>query len=199
MSPEEALRRGLITKEDMKSFKTPSRRGGKGKSAAKEDKPVSKSEKGFNQLLEAASSASYSLVFDDSKGHAKASVLTVLGFAAPSWNRIIRLEWWQYSKLNKMIKQRVYEASLESRANKQFGKFDPSVAVNAHCHVIRPSLTDLDNICAKHFIDGIVRAGGIEDDAPEFIKDYHATQEIGHKSIEQTIITLSVDKMKEQS
>ena len=58
-----------------------------------------------------------------------------------------------------------------------------------HIHSIRKRLADPDGISAKAAIDGIVKAGLLEDDSAQHIKEITYSQEKG--SEEKTIITIS--------
>jgi len=192
MSVEEALAMGIPSKDDplVKSSRAKVRTR---KSGLAEPAKKNKAESSFESLMKDAANARYSFdMVSGADGFAVSGALFIDGFAAPSWNRIIRLEWWNFNKLNKLIKNMIYEASLEARAEKRFFKFNPNVQIDMRCHVIRPSLTDLDNICVKPFVDGVVKCGGIEDDAPEFVKSYSATQERSVKERPSTRFTFSI-------
>lgn len=57
-----------------------------------------------------------------------------------------------------------------------------------HFHSQRKRLIDVDNLSAKAVIDGLVRAGILEDDSPQFIESITHTQ--GKGTPEQTTITI---------
>ena len=59
-----------------------------------------------------------------------------------------------------------------------------------HIHSIRKRLADPDGISAKAAIDGIVKAGLLEDDSTKEIKEIIYSQEKGDE--EKTIITLTI-------
>lgn len=58
-----------------------------------------------------------------------------------------------------------------------------------HVHSIRKRLADVDGISAKAVIDGIVKAGLLDADTTEQIREVTFSQEKGHP--ERTIITVS--------
>ena len=60
--------------------------------------------------------------------------------------------------------------------------------VSIHIHSIRKRSTDADGISAKAVIDGIVRAGILIDDSPQYVKEVSYSQEKGKE--EKTIITI---------
>lgn len=62
--------------------------------------------------------------------------------------------------------------------------------VRIHIHSIRKRLTDADGVSAKAAIDGLVKAGVLEDDSPEFVQEVSYSQEKGKE--EKTIITLEI-------
>ena len=55
-------------------------------------------------------------------------------------------------------------------------------------HSIRKRLTDADGASFKAVLDGIVKAGVLQDDSPKYVKEVSYTQEKGKE--EQTIITI---------
>jgi len=61
-------------------------------------------------------------------------------------------------------------------------------AVRVHFHHVRKRLADLDNLCAKAALDGLVACGILEDDRQEFVKEIRHTQEKG--SEERTEVTV---------
>jgi Holliday junction resolvase RusA-like endonuclease len=61
-------------------------------------------------------------------------------------------------------------------------------------HSIRRRLADVDNLCGKYFIDGLMEAGILRDDSPEHVKEVTFTQEKGEP--ERTIITLTWEDEK---
>lgn len=63
-------------------------------------------------------------------------------------------------------------------------------AVHIHIHSIRKRPVDPDGVSAKAAIDGIVEAGVLRDDTPEFVKAVTFSQEKG--SEEKTVITLDI-------
>lgn len=56
-------------------------------------------------------------------------------------------------------------------------------------HSIRKRLADIDGISGKAVIDGLVKAGVLEDDSPKFVKEVRHTQEQG--KVEKTIIRIN--------
>ena len=63
--------------------------------------------------------------------------------------------------------------------------------VRVHIHSKRKRLVDADGISAKAAIDGIVEAGLLADDSPEFINEVTFSQEkIGSSEEEETIIEI---------
>lgn len=62
--------------------------------------------------------------------------------------------------------------------------------VDIHIHSYRKRLADPDGISAKAVIDGIVKAGVIKDDSPEFVRQVGYSQE---KAVEEkTVITVTL-------
>lgn len=82
---------------------------------------------------------------------------------------------------------------LESHtSNASIGKekikgFDSPVRI--HIHSIRKRLTDADGVSGKAAIDGIVKAGLLQDDSPKYVKEVSYSQEKGLP--EKTIITIT--------
>ena len=67
--------------------------------------------------------------------------------------------------------------------------FDSPVSI--HVHSKRARLTDADSVSAKAAIDGIVHAGLLQDDSPEFVQSVSYSQEKTEKGEpEETIITI---------
>ena len=64
----------------------------------------------------------------------------------------------------------------------------PRPPVNLRVHTVGKRGIDADGICAKWAIDGIIRAGILPDDGPEFIQEFTQTTRRGEE--EQTIITI---------
>lgn len=65
-------------------------------------------------------------------------------------------------------------------------RFDSSVRIAIHS--VRKRLADIDGISGKAAIDGMVKAGLLADDSPEFVKEVRHSQEKGKQ--EETIITI---------
>jgi len=57
-----------------------------------------------------------------------------------------------------------------------------------HLHSIRKRLADIDGLSAKAVIDGIVKAGILQDDSPRYLSKVSFSQEKGEP--EETIITI---------
>ena len=58
-------------------------------------------------------------------------------------------------------------------------------------HSIRHRLADIDGLCGKAVLDGIVLLGVLPDDSPKFVAEVAHSQIKGNKTeIEKTIITL---------
>lgn len=77
-------------------------------------------------------------------------------------------------------------SSNEPLAEKEAKRQDSRVCI--HVHSIRKRLTDADGISAKAAIDGIVHAGILKDDSPQYVKEVTYSQEKGEP--EETIITI---------
>lgn len=74
-------------------------------------------------------------------------------------------------------------------AKKKDKGFDSPVSIHVHSRRFR--LCDADGISAKAAIDGIIKAGILPDDSPEYVKEVRYTQEkIKKPEYEETIITL---------
>jgi len=56
-----------------------------------------------------------------------------------------------------------------------------------HVHSIRKRLADVDGISAKAAIDGLVKAGLLEDDSTEFIREIRFSQEKGTPEVTKMI------------
>jgi hypothetical protein len=60
-----------------------------------------------------------------------------------------------------------------------------------HIHSKRHRLSDADGISGKAVIDGLVHAGLLQDDSPEYVKEVTYSQEkINRKENEKTILTI---------
>lgn len=57
-----------------------------------------------------------------------------------------------------------------------------------HFHHVRKRLADLDNLCVKAVIDGLVQAGVFPNDTPQFIAEITHSQSQGDQ--EKTIVTI---------
>lgn len=66
-----------------------------------------------------------------------------------------------------------------------------SSPVRISIHSKRKRLTDADAVSAKAAIDGLVCAGLLKDDSPEFVKEVSYSQEKVTAEEEETIITLT--------
>jgi Holliday junction resolvase RusA-like endonuclease len=75
----------------------------------------------------------------------------------------------------------------ESLGEEKMQRLDTPVSI--HVHSIRKRLTDADGVSAKATIDGLVHAGLLQDDSPEFVKEVSYSQEKGKE--EETIITIT--------
>lgn len=64
-----------------------------------------------------------------------------------------------------------------------------------HVHSLRNRLADIDGISAKAAIDGIVHAGILDDDSPEFLQSVSYSQE-KTKGREETRITIEWDESR---
>ena len=82
------------------------------------------------------------------------------------------------------LEQVISDAPL---ATEKVTRFDTPVRV--HFHSIRKRLADVDGISGKAVLDGIVIAGVLADDSPEFVKQVTYSQEKGAE--EKTIITIT--------
>jgi hypothetical protein len=69
-------------------------------------------------------------------------------------------------------------------------KLHPPVRITIHS--IRRKLADSDGISGKALIDGIVKAGLLDDDSTEFVSEVRYTQE-KTDGAEKTVVTLTVD------
>lgn len=66
-----------------------------------------------------------------------------------------------------------------------------SAPVSIHIHSKRKRLVDADAVSAKAAIDGLVHAGLLQDDSPQFVEGVSYSQEKTEKDQpEETIITL---------
>ena len=66
-----------------------------------------------------------------------------------------------------------------------------SASVSIHIHSKRKRLVDADAVSAKAAIDGLVHAGLLQDDSPQFVEGVSYSQEKTEKGEpEETIITL---------
>lgn len=60
-----------------------------------------------------------------------------------------------------------------------------------HVHSKRKRLADIDGICAKHVIDGLVDGGILIDDSPKYVKEVTFSQEKRKKGEgEETVIEI---------
>lgn len=78
---------------------------------------------------------------------------------------------------------------MEKKKNARF-----TSPVNIGVHSIRKRLTDPDGTNAKYIIDGIVKAGILIDDGPDFIREVRFTQEKAKGREEETIITIEEER-----
>lgn len=77
------------------------------------------------------------------------------------------------------------DKSLEKKKTARF-----TSSVNIRVHSIRKRITDPDGTSVKAVLDGIVKAGILFDDGPEYIKEVRFTQEKAKGKEEETIITI---------
>jgi hypothetical protein len=97
--------------------------------------------------------------------------------------------------LNEKISDRaaISAADMESNpGNAPLGKEKatrPNPPYDVHVHSIRKRLGDVDGTSAKAAIDGLVKAGILGDDSPEWIQKVSFSQEKGKE--EKTFITIS--------
>jgi len=78
----------------------------------------------------------------------------------------------------------------ESVGKKAFKGFHTPVHIRIHS--VRKRLCDADGISAKAAIDGIVKAGLLQDDSTKFVKEVRYSQE-KTKGPEYTVITLETE------
>lgn len=71
---------------------------------------------------------------------------------------------------------------------KKIKGFNTPVCV--HFHSIRRRLADSDGISGKAALDGIVKAGLLQDDSPQFVEKVSHSQEKSKES-EKTVITIT--------
>ena len=84
-----------------------------------------------------------------------------------------------------------YEAMVADPeiAEEEITPFDTPVSI--HIHSKRKRLTDADSVSAKAAIDGLVHAGLLQDDSPEFVQEVSYSQEKTEKDDpEETILTI---------
>jgi len=137
------------------------------------------------KLLNNIKSSSYEFEEKDEDSY----VLTIDGFAAPSWNKMIRLNYRMYGSYSKALKGMIVDAGFRAKVLKKYKAFKPDEPVSVNIHCERRYLLDLDNVCAKQIIDGVVACGILTDDKPQYIQAYQATQEKSKK--DRTILTLT--------
>ena len=78
---------------------------------------------------------------------------------------------------------------FEQMAKKKIARLD--TCCRLHVHSRRYRLADADGLSAKAVIDGLVHAGVLQDDSPQYVKSVTQTQEkITKKETEETIITI---------
>ena len=70
------------------------------------------------------------------------------------------------------------------------GPYPPS-GCHLHIHSRRKRLCDADGISAKAVIDGMVKAGVLPDDSPQYVQKVSYSQEKGEP--EETIVTIYVE------
>jgi len=74
-------------------------------------------------------------------------------------------------------------------AAKEVTRFNSPVRIHFHCY--RKRLCDIDGISGKAAIDGLVHAGVLVDDSPQYVKEVSYSQEKCAKGeAEKTIITI---------
>lgn len=171
-SVEEAKRHGIKLPEG--AFKA------KSKTKKKKNK-----RKKIAELIQNIRSSSYEFKI----GNNGEVILTIDGFAAPSWNKMIRMDRRFYSSYSNALKAMVIDAGLRAKVLKKYKKFNSKEPVYVNIHCERRDLLDLDNVCAKQLIDGIVACGIIVDDNPCYMQKYQATQTKAKK--DRTIITIT--------
>ena len=74
--------------------------------------------------------------------------------------------------------------SLEKKKSKRL-----NTPVCIHIHSVRKRLADADGISGKAAIDGIVKAGLLPDDKPEFVQEVSYSQEKGNEEYTEITIT----------
>ena len=85
--------------------------------------------------------------------------------------------------------------SDESMGAKQALPFDSPVCI--HIHSIRSRLVDSDGVSAKAAIDGIVKAGVLQDDSAKYVKEVSYSQEKGFP--EKTVIKITRELTNEKA
>ncbi len=80
------------------------------------------------------------------------------------------------------------ENALQDAIKGQLG----DLPVHIHIHSIRKRPTDADNVSAKAAIDGIVKAGVLDDDNHKIVKSVTHSQEKGDD--EKTVISIILAK-----
>ncbi len=64
-------------------------------------------------------------------------------------------------------------------------KWPKKIKITSH----RNRLIDVDNLCVKFFIDGLVTAGVLPDDSPEYVSEVIVSQR--KSKVERTIIEIT--------
>lgn len=84
-------------------------------------------------------------------------------------------------------------ANLESSSGNELAPAEEIKRLNPpYClqiHSVRKRTTDIDGICEKYVIDGLIKAGILSDDDQQSVKEIRLTQEEGKD--EKTIITIT--------
>ena len=108
--------------------------------------------------------------------------------------RFYRRQIEQKTKNNYSSKAAYVECSVsnEPLETEKSKRLDTPVCI--HIHSVRKRLADADGISGKAAIDGIVKAGLLPDDKPEFVQEVSYSQEKGDE--EYTEITISEGESK---
>ncbi|MDX8390271.1 MAG: hypothetical protein R8M38_07255 [Mariprofundaceae bacterium] len=122
--------------------------------------------------------------------------LHIIGLGLPSLNEVLRWDVKrEFPSYNKAWHRLIHDAVFLSKTRPL--QLQAHESVHLYIHSIRPRLLDMDNLCAKQLIDGIVHSGLIPDDSPRFIHAYTVTQQQAKRGETHHInITMKIENIE---
>jgi len=120
------------------------------------------------------------------------ALVEIEGLGVPSLNAM--LDWDQKTEAYSYKKEwhkLIHYGALESNIKRTFKCINKPCELKIVAYHTR--LLDLDNICPKYLIDGIVRAGIIQDDDPRYVAGYSVKQHKAKGRVPSIIVKLEYE------